>query len=133
MVYWDTKLSILTVTSQKCHCQKQKKTTACLPTADMSSTKTEADNINISALIIPNLAFVYKLCLLKKNVIGSSDNVAIGQLYFIWVLRHSHTRGEIKGQTSRALKKSCKNQTWRIASQLSCEGTHSTLSVSFIG
>lgn len=33
------------------------------------------------------------------------------KLYFFWAPRQTHTGGEIKGQTSRALKKSCEKKT----------------------
>lgn len=33
------------------------------------------------------------------------------KLYFFWAPRQTHTGGEIKGQTSRALKKSCGKKT----------------------
>lgn len=54
-------------------------------------------------------------------------------MYFSCVLRQTHTRGEIKGQTGGALKQSNETQTWSIALQLSYAGTYSTLSASFKG
>lgn len=77
----------------------------------MSLPQSETVNINISATI-PTQSLTP---LENKNVIGCSDKVVAGQVVFKWVLRQAFNKGEIKGQSSRALKSS-ENQNLSIAS-----------------
>lgn len=82
----------------------------------------EMDDINISANTNPEPASVYTLWLWKMSL-DLLTMLSQVKWYFIWVLRQPHTRGGIKGQTSRALKKSGENKLGVLFSQLSCEGT----------